>query len=165
MNIGVMHYSLDNIVTKSLLTLGESKQAKQIIVSENNPGLAKIRRNLPTIRDLKTFPVLALPLPELLKKGNQVKTAVAAAVNCMMKPTNTKLGRDKFVFWWHQIEKSFLIPTSNLVQKLREVFTLGSIIEWADLAGTYMANGNLSCMKPESLDIFENYVITVPGQY
>ena len=85
------------------------------------------------------------------------------AVNWMMKPTNTKLGRDKFLFWWHPIEKSFLIHTSNLVQKLPEVFTLGSIIEWADLAGTSMANGNLSCMKPESLDFFENYVIT--GQY
>ena len=71
-----------------------------------------------------------------------------------MKPTNTKLGRDKYLFWWHPIEKSFLIHTSNLVQKLPEVFTLGSIIEWADLAGTSMANGNLSCMKPESLDFF-----------
>ena len=138
-----MHYSLDNTMTKSLLALGESKQAKQLIVSENSLGLVQIRGNLPTKRalailenavlqeeaasrewlrqDLKTFPLLALPLPELLKKGNQVKTATA--VNWMMKPTNTKLGRDKFLFWWHPIEKSFLIHTSNLDQKLPEVFT------------------------------------------
>ena len=115
-----MHYSLDNTVTKSLLALGESKQTKQLIVSENSLGLVQIRGNLPTKRalavlenavlqeeaasrewlrqDLKTFPLLALPLPELLKKGNQVKTAAAAVVNWMMKPTNTKLGRDKFLF-------------------------------------------------------------------
>ena len=47
-----MLYSLDNTntMTKSLLTLGENKQAKQIIVSENNLGLAQIRGNLPTKR-------------------------------------------------------------------------------------------------------------------
>ena len=153
-----MHYSVDNTVTKSLLALGESKKAKQLILSENSLGLVEIRGNLPTKRalvilenavlqeesasrewlrqDLRTFPLLALPLPELFKKGNQVKTAAAAAVNWMMKPTNTKLGRDKFLFWWYKIEKSFLIYTSNLVEKLPDVFTLGSIIEWADLAGT-----------------------------
>ena len=43
-----MHYSSDNTATKSLLKLGESKQAKQIIVSENNLDLAHIRGNIPT---------------------------------------------------------------------------------------------------------------------
>ena len=62
----------------------------------------------------QTFPLVALPLPELLKKGNQVKTAAAAVVNWMMKPTNTKLGRDKFLFWWHPIEKSFFIESAPL---------------------------------------------------
>ena len=84
-----MHYSLDNTVAKSLLALGESKKAKQLIVSENSPGLVQIKGNLPTKR--------------------------AVAVNLMMKSTNTKLGQDKFLFWWHTIETSFLIHTSNLV--------------------------------------------------
>ena len=78
-----MHYSVDNTVTKSLLALGESKKAKQLILSENSLGLVEIRGNLPTKRalvilenavlqeesasrewlrqDLKTFPLLALP--------------------------------------------------------------------------------------------------------
>ena len=86
-----MHYSLDNTVAKSLLALAESKQAKQLIVSENSLGLEQIRgnhlenavlREESAIRkwlrqDLQTFPLLALHLPELLKRGTQVKTAAA----------------------------------------------------------------------------------------
>ena len=114
-----MHYSLDNTVTQSLLALGKSKKTKQLILSESSLGPMEIMGTLPTRRalillenaflqeesaaklwlrqDLKTSPLLALPLTELMKKGNQVKTAAAAVVKWMMKQSNTKLRRDKFL--------------------------------------------------------------------
>ena len=61
-----------------------------------------------------------------------------------------KIGRDKFLLWWFPIEKEYLVYVSDLVSGLPEVFTLNMILEWSDLAGCSLSNGNVAALKPAS---------------
>ena len=47
--------------------------------------------------DLDSFPRLPRPPSDILKNGNMTKRAASAAVNWMLKKTNSKLGRDKLL--------------------------------------------------------------------
>ena len=67
-----------------------------------------------------------------------------------LKAGKMKLGRDTFPGWHYQIQKAYLVYSSDIVKGLPDVFTLNQIVEWSDLLGANISNGRLSALKAES---------------
>ena len=153
--------------------MGVEKNSEQMIISINGQGKVEYKGNLDKRKalkelegavlqeeslakewlphDLSSFPRLQLPLGKLLKSGpNKVKAATVSAVNWFLRQTNGKLGRDKFLLWWFPVEKEYLVYVSDLLSGLPEVFNLNMILEWSDLTGCSLSNGNVAALKPAS---------------
>ena len=114
-----MDYSLQSKTAEHLISLGKAKHCRQPIVAIDKKGKTHFKGNLDkrlalkelekTVLkedalekewlpdDLDSFPRLPGPLSDILKNGNMTKRAAAAAVNWMLKKTNSKLGRDKLL--------------------------------------------------------------------
>ena len=172
MNIPSMEYTVENTAANNLIDLGKKRLSKQLIISVNRLGHVQMKGNLEKKiallkleeivqqedamnkewlpEDLDSFPLLPLPLKDVLRNGNMAKSATAASVNWMLRKTSGKIGRDKFPLWFYPVNKENLVYTSGLVSKLPDTFTLNMILEWSDMAGCSMSHGNSGALKPAS---------------
>ena len=89
-------------------------------------------------------------MAELFKKPAKVKSAVAAALNNVMKQSNAKLGRADFIAWHYPITKELMLVTNSLLNNLPNPFTVSMIIDWSNLQSVSIANGRLSTLKAAS---------------
>ena len=135
-----MEYKLDNIHVTKALELGSKKGPVQLFALQKGDGSWELSGDLDKKKELmkflqeddvnkeaekmewltpgaKDFPKLEKPMADILKAAPKVKTAVAAALNYVMKLTNTKLGRGEFLAWsypWVRTMKSaFLLSMHN----------------------------------------------------
>ena len=167
-----MDYTLKNVHINSALRMGASMGARQLFVCKNMTGNIQVEGNLDireviTVleakvreedalrlmwvpKDKNSFPKLANPISDLFKKPNLVKSAAGKAMHFFLKAGKMKLGRDTFPGWHYQIQKAYLVYSSDIVKGLPDVFTLNQIVEWSDLLGANISNGRLSALKAES---------------
>ena len=167
-----MEYTVENTAANNLIDLGKKRLSKQLIISVNRLGHVQMKGNLEKKiallkleeivqqedamnkewlpEDLDSFPLLPLPLADVLRNGNMAKSVTAASINWMLRKTGGKIGRDKFSLWFYPVNKENLVYTSGLVSKLPDTFTLNMILEWSDMAGCSMSHGNSGALKPAS---------------
>ena len=168
-----MEYKLDNIHVTKALELGSKKGPVQLFALQKGDGSWELSGDLDKKKELmkflqeddvnkeaekmewltpgaKDFPKLETPMADILKAAPMVKTAVAAALNYVMKLTNTKLGRGEFLAWSYPMEKDFMVYTSDIIQDLPNPFTLSMVIDWSELQGVRIANGRVSALKAAS---------------
>ena len=167
-----MEYKLKNVHVAKALELGSQKGAEQLFFAKKRDGSWEVCGELNKKEVMKflqegditeeakkmewltpgaeDFPKLEKPLAEILKTATKVKTAVAAALNYIMKLTNTKLGRGDFLAWHYPMEKDFMVYTGDLIEDLPNPFTLSMIINWSELQGVRISNGRVSALKLES---------------
>ena len=165
-------YNLNNVHVNRLLQLGKEKGVQHLVMAKMRDGRVEIKGDFnkkEAVKELQKkiledealkmnwvrpgqddFPKLSLEMAELLKKPPKVKSAVAAALNNLMKQSNAKLGRGDFLAWHYPIEKEFMVFTNSLLNSLPNPFTLSMIIDWSDLQSVSIANGRLSALKVAS---------------
>ena len=94
-----------------------------------------------------------MPMEDIMKKPNLVKSAATKALKVFLTAGNLKLGKDSFPGWRFCVEKAYFINTSTLLVKLPNVFTLSDIIDWVALDGVTICNcprGGAAALKPAS---------------
>ena len=63
-----------------------------------------------------------MPMEDIMKKPNLVKSAATKALKVFLTAGNLKLGKDSFPGWRFCVEKAYFINTSTLLVKLPNVF-------------------------------------------
>ena len=158
------------------LQFGDKSGAKQLFFSENSDGKLEMMGNLErekVVKFLEThllqeesvsedwipknmdnFPKLKAPLSRVKKNANMLKTASTRAMNFFKEFNNLKLGHGKFMLWHFPMEKSMLVHSRTLVDKLPPSFNLEQIISWSELQGVSMSNGRLWALKVDYFCLF-----------
>ena len=164
-----MEFTLRNAYAERALQFGEKVGAKQLFFSENAEGRLEMIGSLEREKvakflesqllqeeavsegwipkNMEDFPKLEAPLSRVIKNTNMLKTAATRAMNFFKEYNNLKLGHGKFMLWHFPMEKSMLVHSRHMVDKLPSSFNLEQIISWSELQGVSMSNGRLWALK------------------